>query len=611
MVRIQLLSSNMHYFINKKNFWVGIFLFFQTALYMQAAPKLEYTISMEAPQTHYFEVEMTLTDIKQRYLDLKMATWTPGSYLIREYARNIETLSATSRDKALKAEKINKNTWRVYANNAAQVKVKYRLYAYELTVRTNFLDASHGYINGAATFLYLDKKQNLPSTLTVNTYQDWKEISTGLRPVGADKWVLQIPNYDILVDSPIEIGNQEIFSFRAAGVQHQVALYGNPLYNQERLKADMIKVTEAATGVVGVNPNKNYTFIVHVVPGGGGGLEHLNSTSLQASPFAFTTENGYKNFLGLVAHEYFHLWNVKRIRPVALGPFDYENENYTHMLWVSEGITSYYSPVLLRVADVYSPEQFLNVAASSIAAIENIPGNKIQSAAESSFDAWIKNYRPNENSNNATISYYSRGAVIGNLLDLEIIAATEGQKSLDDVFRYLWTEYYDKRKRGYTDVEFQQAVERIAGHSLEDFFRNNIYGTQTFDYDKFFRYAGLRLVDKNAGQTKTFLGANTSAATGKLLVTSVLRDSPAWNNGLNVNDELISLNGYRIGTDLNNLLTLYKPQDKVKLTIGRAGKLLDLDVTLGNDPTANFALEKLPDSTPEQQVVYQKWLRVK
>ena len=601
----------MHFITDNRIFWFGLLVFLQTAFLAQAAPKVAYTLSMEAPQTHYFQVEMTITDMRQRYLDLKMATWTPGSYLIREYARNIDGLLASSGDKALKAEKINKNTWRVYANNAKEVKVKYQLYAYELTVRTNFLDASHGYINGAATFLYLDKKQNLPATLTVKPYRNWQEISTGLRPVSTNKWVLQVPNYDMLVDSPIEIGNQEIFTFQAAGVPHEVALYGNPIYNQERLKADMAKITEAATDVVGVNPNKNYTFIVHLAPGIRGGLEHLNSTSLQAPPFTFTTENAYKSFLGLVAHEYFHLWNVKRIRPIALGPFDYENENYTNMLWVSEGITSYYQGILLQRAGIYTPEEYLNVAADNITVIENIPGNKIQSAAESSFDAWIKNYRPNENSNNATISYYSRGAVIGNLLDLEIIAATKGQKSLDDVFRYLWAEYYQKRNRGYTDAEFQKAVELEAGRSVDAFFRNNIYGTQTFDYDKFFGYAGLKLVDTNAGKPKTFLGATTSATSGKLLVTAVHRDSPAWNNGINVNDELISVNDNRVGTDLNSLLTLYQPQDQVKVTVSRAGKLLDLDVTLGQDPTVKFVLEKLPNSTPEQQAVYQKWLRTK
>ncbi len=564
---------------------------------------------MTEPQTHFFEVEMTLTDLKQRYVDLKMATWTPGSYLIREYARHVEAFSASTGNQNLRAEKINKNTWRVYANNAKEVKVKYKVYAFELTVRTNFLDQSHGYINGAALFLYPDKKLDLASTITIKPYSQWKEISTGLQSVGGNKWVLQAPNFDILADSPIEIGNQEIFTFQAAGVPHTVAIYGQPLYNQERLKTDMAKIVEASTAVTGENPNRNYTFIVHCGPGLGGGLEHLNSTTVQTSLFFGTNERAYKNFLGLVAHEYFHLWNVKRIRPIALGPFDYENENYTHMLWVSEGITSYYEDVLLRRKAIYTPEEYLATAASNINTIENIPGNKVQSATESSFDAWIKNYRPNENSVNSTVSYYSRGSVIGNLLDLEIMGATKGQKTLDDVFRYLWEEYYKKKKRGYTDDEFKAAVERVAGHNLDAFFRDYIAGTQTFDYNKFFGYAGLKLVNQNEGKTEAFLGANTSATSGKLLVTSVLRDSPAWKNGINVNDEIIAVNGFKIGNDLAAYLQMYRPNDKVKVTVARAGRLLDLDVTLANNPTVNYKLEKLPNQTPEQLAVYTKWLR--
>ncbi|WP_245590585.1 M61 family metallopeptidase [Adhaeribacter aquaticus] len=591
-------------------FFFSCFLFFLFLVFgASAAPKLTYTVSMTEPQTHFFEVEMTLTDLKQRYVDLKMATWTPGSYLIREYARHVEAFSASTGNQNLRAEKINKNTWRVYANNAKEVKVKYKVYAFELTVRTNFLDQSHGYINGAALFLYPDKKLDLASTITIKPYSQWKEISTGLQSVGGNKWVLQAPNFDILADSPIEIGNQEIFTFQAAGVPHTVAIYGQPLYNQERLKTDMAKIVEASTAVTGENPNRNYTFIVHCGPGLGGGLEHLNSTTVQTSLFFGTNERAYKNFLGLVAHEYFHLWNVKRIRPIALGPFDYENENYTHMLWVSEGITSYYEDVLLRRKAIYTPEEYLATAASNINTIENIPGNKVQSATESSFDAWIKNYRPNENSVNSTVSYYSRGSVIGNLLDLEIMGATKGQKTLDDVFRYLWEEYYKKKKRGYTDDEFKAAVERVAGHNLDAFFRDYIAGTQTFDYNKFFGYAGLKLVNQNEGKTEAFLGANTSATSGKLLVTSVLRDSPAWKNGINVNDEIIAVNGFKIGNDLAAYLQMYRPNDKVKVTVARAGRLLDLDVTLANNPTVNYKLEKLPNQTPEQLAVYTKWLR--
>jgi predicted metalloprotease with PDZ domain len=585
-------------------------LFVAGSIIAQAAPKLAYTVSMPEPQTHFFEVEMTLTDMKERYLDLKMATWTPGSYLIREYARHVEGFSATANNQNLKAEKINKNTWRVYANNAKEVKVKYKVYAFELTVRTNFLDLSHGYINGTALFLYPDKKLHLASTVTIKPYPGWQEISTGLESVGGNKWVLQAPNYDILADSPIEIGNQEIFTFQAAGVPHSVAIYGKPLYNQARLKADMIKIVEGATAVIGENPNRHYTFIVHCAPGIGGGLEHLNSTSLHATPFFATSEKTYKSFLGLVSHEYFHLWNVKRIRPIALGPFDYENENYTNMLWVSEGITSYYDDLLLRRQAIYTPDEYLNVAAGNITAIENTPGNKVQSATESSFDAWIKNYRPNENSANSTISYYSRGAVIGNLLDLEIMGATGGQKTLDDVFRYLWTEYYKKRNRGYTDAEFKQAVERVAGHNLDSFFRENIAGTQPFDYAKFFRYAGLKLVNQNEGKTEAYLGAVTSATTGKHLVTSVRRDSPAWQNGINVNDEIVALNGLKVGTDLAAMLQMFRPNDKVKITVARAGRLQDLEVALAKNPLVNYKLEKLPNATTAQVKVYNKWLRL-
>jgi predicted metalloprotease with PDZ domain len=596
--------------ISKKVLCFFMFVLLQFAIVAQAAPKLEYTISMDEPQTHFFEVAMTVTDIRQPYIDFKMATWTPGSYLIREYARHVEGFKAASGSQPLRAEKVSKNTWRVYTKNANKVTVNYKVYAYELTVRTSFLDKSHGYINGASVFMYVDKKLNLPSVLTVKPYKEWKEITTGLKPVSNNKWVLQVPDFDILADSPIEIGNQEIFTFQAAGIPHTVAMYGNPPYDQEQLKADMIKVIEATTAVVGEHPCKDYTFIVHAAPGAGGGLEHLNSTTLQMTPFALTNERGYNGFLSLVAHEYFHLWNVKRIRPKALGPFDYENENYTTLLWVSEGITSYYDELLVRRAGIYSPEQYLNTALGAIGGIENQPGNRIQSAAESSFDAWIKGYRPNENSVNSTISYYSRGSVVGNMLDLEIMHSTRGQKSLDDVFRYLWAEYYKKQNRGYTDEEFKRAVEMVAGHQLDDFFQNNIYDAKPIDYNKFFGYAGMKLINRYENRIETYLGANTSAVSGKVIVRSVLRDSPAWTGGINVNDEIIAINGYRVDSDLSQLLSLYSPGDKAVVTVARAGKLENIEVVLANSPIVSYRLEKLPDTTPEQTAVYNKWLNI-
>jgi predicted metalloprotease with PDZ domain len=259
------------------------------------------------------------------------------------------------------------------------------------------------------------------------------------------------------------VGTQDVFGFDAAGVKYEVAMYGGGNYDKERLKKDMAKVIEAETAVFGENPNKHYTFIVHNRSRGGGGLEHLSSTVLGASREQYGSEGGYISFLGLVAHEHFHLWNVKRLRPIVLGPFDYETENYTTNLWIAEGFTAYYQNLIRRHAELYSVDSYLADAVGDINTVENQPGTKVQPLAEASFDAWIKAYRPNENSYNTGISYYDKGAVVGMLLDLEIMNTTGGKQSLDDVMKYMYNTYYKGKKRGYTDAEFKLAFEKFAG----------------------------------------------------------------------------------------------------------------------------------------------------
>jgi predicted metalloprotease with PDZ domain len=579
--------------------------------FLAAAPRLTYTLSMDEPQTHFFDVEMGVTGLKQEYIDFKMAAWTPGSYLIREYARNVEAFQAMSGNQPLRAEKISKNTWRVYSKGANNVSVRYKVYAYEFSVRTSFLDQSHGYINGASVFMFIDKQQQLSSTLTVKPYKGWNKISTGLSPINTpNQFTFQVPNFDILVDSPIEIGTHEIFTFNAAGIPHEVAMYGQPEYNQEILKRDMTRVIEATAAVIGEHPCKDYTFIIHHTPAGGGGLEHLNSTTLQTTRNVYQSDRSYIGLLSLVAHEYFHLWNVKRIRPITLGPFDYENENYTTLLWVSEGITSYYDDYLIRRAGIYTPEQYLDVFSGAIGTVENQPGTRIQSPAESSFDAWIKGYRPNENSVNSTISYYSIGHVLGGMLDLEIMGSTKAQRSLDDVMRLLYSEYYKKQNRGFTEAEFQKAVETVAGKSMESFFRDHVYSTKPLDYNRYFGFAGLQLVNRNEGRNDPYLGASTSTSSGRMMVTTVLRGSPAWNDGINVNDEIVSVNGERVGSDLNSVLANRNVGDKLVVTVSRSGRLQDIPVTLTRNPAANVRIEKLPNPTAEQTAVYRRWMRL-
>ena len=380
--------------------------------------------------------------------------------------------------------------------------------------------------------MYVDALKNTTHRVVVQPYKAWNMVSTGLNTVG--KFTYEAPNYDIIVDSPIEIGTQTIFSFTAAGVPHRVAMYGLANYDSSRLAADYTRVCETAKSVVGEHPCQNYTFIVHHIPQGGGGLEHLNSTTLETSPRSYETDGSYRRFFNLVAHEYFHLWNVKRIRPVALGPFDYSQENYTHMLWLSEGGTSFYADYIQLRAGMYTPANYVEVVANDINQIENQPGNFVQPVAESSFDAWIKGYRPNENSGNTTISYYSKGAVLTSLLNLAIIAGSNGQRTMDDLMRLLYTEYYKKQNRGFTDEEFRKAAEQVAGRKLDDFFDVGINSADPINYNAYFAPVGLKLVDAAVKSKDGFLGAATRPVNGKVYITGVRRGSAAYVDGLNV-----------------------------------------------------------------------------
>lgn len=592
----------------KLSFLIVLFLSLGNSIASLAA-ELKYTLSMPEPHTHYFKVEAELSGTNKKYVDFTLPVWAPGSYLVREFAKNVEGFKASDKSgKALPAEKIDKNTWRVYSNKADFVKATYDVYAYELSVRTSYLDASHGYVNGTSIFMYPEGYQNQKGTLVVKPYTGWGKVSTGLNSTG--KFTYTFPNYDILADSPLEIGNHEVYTFTSAGVPHEVAMYGEGNFDATRLMSDMQKITEEAVKVMGELPIDRYVFIVHNLQRGGGGLEHLNSTTLQTSRWNYGSESGYNGFLGLVAHEYFHLWNVKRLRPEALGPFDYNNENYTRLLWVSEGITSYYDDLIVRRAGFRSPEAYLGTVAGSINSVENTPGNKIQPVAEASFDAWIKYYRRSENSNNAEVSYYTKGGVLGSLLNMEIMEATKGEKNLDDVMRYMYQRYYKKMGRGFRESEIKEAIESISGRNMDTFFRDFVNGTQTPDYNKFYDAAGLKLVNTNEGSTAINWGASTYLSDGKLMVRGVNRGSSAWDGGLNVSDEILAINGWRVGDDLDRFIGNLKVGDTAEILIARDGKLQTLNIKMVKDINVRYQFVRVDNPTPEQNKIYNKWLAV-
>jgi predicted metalloprotease with PDZ domain len=581
-----------------------------------AAPEINFTVSMPRPHTHLLEVEIGL-----RYpagapagLDLLMPVWTPGSYLIREFERHVQDFEARGDGgRALPWTKVNKNTWRVETGGARELSVRYSVYSNELSVRTNELNDRRAVWNNAALLMYPDGHLRAPSTLRVVPFGDWK-VATGLPQVAGQPHTFRAENFDVLYDSPFLAADLREVAFDVRGTPHRVVFDGPGNYDPERVRRDVRKVVEAAVGMMGDVPYRDYTILVALGPTGGGGLEHLNSTLLTWRRFGFTSDSDWRDFLTLVAHEYFHLWNVKRIRPDALGPFDYTRENYTRLLWVAEGVTSYYESLLLRRAGLITDRQFLDIQARAFQQLQNTPGRLEQSLEEASFDAWVKYYRQDENTINSAISYYDKGAIVGLLLDLEIRKRSEGRRSLDDVMRRLYEEF-GKRDRNYTPADFQRAAEQAAGSGLEEFFRAYVRGREELDYNAALEAAGLRLETTGAGQPggpapeRAYLGATLAQEGDRLVVRNVPSGTPAYEQGLSAFDQIVAVEGYRATRDfLNARVEEKRPGDTLTLSVFRADELRTITVKLGGRAEAPFRITPVPSPTERQARTYQSWL---
>ncbi len=570
-------------------------------------PTISYTVSMSKPWTHLLEVEMRLDwATMPEKAELKMPVWTPGSYLIREYARHVEDFAAADPSgNALTWQKTNKNTWQINTKAAQGIVVKYNVYANELTVRTNELNADHAFFNNAALLMFPKDQLNAGSTVKVVPFGNWK-VATGLPKVAGQTNAFRAENFDVLYDSPFEVGDFKEISFNAQGKPHRYVVEGEGNYDLQKIAVDTAKIVEEGYKIFGDLPYNDYLFILNLR--GGGGLEHLNSTALQWNKFGFKPEARYRDFLTLVAHEYFHLWNVKRIKPDMLGPFDYENENYTKLLWVAEGGTAYYEGLLVKRAGLMTDKDFLATKATQIQALQNRPGRFETSLEDASFDAWIKYYRPDENAVNNQISYYDKGEVVNFLLDIEIRKASNGAKSLDDVMRYLYAEFAKKNKN-YTPEDFQKIAETTAGKSLEDFFSRYVRGREEIDYNLILSAVGLQLSTGEAGDKTAYLGANLRQDGDKLIVTSVPNDTPAYEQGLNANDQIVAVNGARASqTFLTAYLSEKRPADKIRLTVFRYDELREIEITLSGRAKPDFKIVAVDNPTEEQRRLYQNYM---
>lgn len=580
---------------------------------------IRYTVRMTRPHSHRFEVTAHFPAADPS-LVVTQPVWSPGSYLVREFSRHVQDVRAEDGEgRALPLTRIDKRSFRIETGGHA-VQLSYSVYANELTVRTSHLDDSHGFFNGANLFLYDEARRSEPHHVRIEAPSGWRTFTALARH--GEEWVAA--DYDELVDSPFEVGPHSPLTFEACGIPHEVVLWGDPAVDRERLLADMRRIVETEAALFGGLPGdlQRYVFLVYAPERGRGGLEHKASSALLSPRSSFTTPRGQEEFYYLVAHEYFHLWHIKRIRPRALLPYDYGQENQTRLLWCFEGTTAYYDMLLTRRAGIMPPSRYLMRLGETLTQLHATPGRRVQTLEEASFQAWVKHYRPDENSVNSAISYYLKGEVVSWLLDLTLRRATDNQRSLDDVMRLLWSRYGQGpgAKAGVPEDAIEAVVNEVAGVDLKAFFDRALRSTEELEYEVL-SHVGLEVrfrVRESPGdkggtparsreaKPRGWLGANVRPSG---TVSSVLEDSPAMAAGLYVDDEVIALDGFKVdGGSLISRCEETDPGQTVRLTLFRRDRLRTVDVRLGEKPADGAYLVKTENPTEAQKAAWAAWI---
>jgi predicted metalloprotease with PDZ domain len=569
---------------------------------------------MPRPHSHLFEVEARFPALD--FLDAVLPVWTPGSYLLREYARHVQDVTAEDEaGQPVRVQRTDKRTWRV-ESSSRPVLLRYRVYANELTVRTSHLDGTHGYFNGANLFLHAESLRALQHRVHVEAPPGWNVFCA----LDRDGEELVAPDHDTLVDSPVEVGPHQPLSFLAAGVPHQVVVWGEPKPDAQRLVADLKTVCEAEAAFFGALPLQRYLFLVYLTDKGRGGLEHMASTTLLFARQGFATQKGWEDFLTLASHEYFHLWNVKRIKPRALVPFRYGEEAYTRLLWAFEGTTSYYDNLLVRRAGLMSPQRYLTRLGEALSAFAATPGRRVQTLEEASLTAWVKYYRPDENTVNSGVSYYLKGELVALCLDLTLRKLTSDAHSLDDVLRLLWQRFGDGR--GVPEDGVEAAAEEVAGQGLQPFFDLALRSTEELDlgvlaHVGLVAHSRIRESAGDRGGTPPRLKSAEAHERGWLGVlprsgstlASVLQGSPAMEAGLYAEDEVLALDGEKV--DAAGLISRCDdraPGTRVTVHVFRRDRLVEVPVTLGARPQDAVWLGRVEKPSDAQTASYQRWM---
>lgn len=591
---------------------IGLLVLLVSAASIGSGPpaSIAFTVSTPDPSTHLYHVVMQSNGVPGDIVDFSMPVWTPGYYGKFDYAAGVRNFRAAgAAGGELPWEKVGPTTWRVAKGKQPAVRLTYDVLAENPFVANAYLDETRGYITPAALFFYMPGSLNRPVTVTIDLHPSWTGVATGMdRITTGSQWTFGAPNFDILYDSPILMGRLESLpSFEIEGIPHRFIGYELGTFDRARFAADLKAVIEAGIEVIGDIPYKHYTFLG--IGPGRGGIEHANSAAVSFSVKTEPDRATRIRLLSFLAHEYFHHYNVKRIRPIALGPFDYSRENTTNMLWVSEGFTSYYEYLMLARAGLMTLQEVLDQMGRTIASVENNTGRLFQSATESSRLSWSQGpFGGRGTGVRKTISYYDKGAVLGMLLDFRIRHETANARSLDTLMRTLYQRFYKEQGRGWTDQEFRQAAEQTAGVSLADYFAY-AETTSEVDYARYLSYAGLEM--EPAGQIPdAYLGALVEDESGQTRIAAVEAGSPAAAAGLRSGDILDQLDGRSVNAAaVTQALSSRRPGDPVTLIVIRGAERRQVPVTLGDKPEASYRLRPIANPMPLQAAILQGWVR--
>lgn len=603
-------------------------------------PPLHYRIAPIAPHSHQFAVTLTVPAPQTGGQRFALPAWIPGSYLIRDFARHVLSLRAEHQGQPVAVEKIDKHTWQA-APVTGELVLHYTVYAFDASVRGAYLDKERGFFNGCSVFLAVEGQTDRPCVLEIlppegKAFRAW-QVATSL-PAQATKASgfgrYRAQDYDDLIDHPVELGPFTRLHFSACGVAHEFVLAAPCLrLDEERLVRDVQRICTQIIQLFGEPaPFDRYVFMTWVTVDGYGGLEHRASTALMCSRDALPLEgetgvkSAYRQYLGLIAHEYFHAWNVKRIKPAAYAPYDLHRENYSRLLWAFEGITSYYDDLTLVRAGIIDPASYLELLAQTLTSVARTPGQQVQTLEASSFDAWIKLYRPDENSVNCGISYYTKGALVALCLDLHIRRETGQRHSLDDVMRALWQrrgrDFYQGKPEGIAEDEWEAVAEAVTGLPLKPLFDAWLRSTAPLPLQELLASVGVRSqwrpsygtsdkggwVDSTKPATGVWLGLRSQNEQGWARISQVLAESPAQASGLSGGDLLVALDGLKISaSNLDTLLAPYRPGDTVQVQAFRRDVLKSFTLVLAAQPEDTVGLKR-SDDDPARHSAGQAWL---